>query len=257
MALSGVIGPFLLAWGAVRRRAFIFVAGMLVQILVYSAIGAKSVIVSIIVIPLFYLILRDKGSGFGLKLSWGTSVLLFGLYFFSLVPNSSLFIVLSLVFVRIFGNSGLMTGQYYYFFQQSPLTYYSHIKGVNWFVHYPYQDVIGLEIGNFYTGAVNYSANSHFWAMDGLAALGLPGVLLISVFCAFVFWVLDSAAHRHDLRFTAPLVTFAALNVTNVSIFTSLLSGGLGLLMLILYVFPAESPNAPMKPFPVQDGMPR
>jgi len=241
MWLSGVIGPLLLALGAARGRAFILVAGMLVQILVYSAMGSKSVVVSIVVIPLFYLILRDKGAGFGVKFSWGMSVLLFGLYLLSLVPRSSLLTtVLLLVFLRIFGNSGLMTGQYYYFFQQNPLTYYSHIKGVSWFIHYPYQDAVGLEIGNFYAGAVDYSANAHFWATDGLAALGLPGVLLASFLCALVFWLLDSAASEHDLRFTAPLVSFATLNVTNISIFTSLLSGGLGLLILMLYLMPPQ-----------------
>jgi hypothetical protein len=73
------------------------------------------------------------------------------------------------------------------------------------------------------------------------------------VVCALVFWVLDSTAKGHDLRLTALTVSFAALNLANISLFTSLLSGGLGLLIVSLYFAPrhrAESLNARMS-YPV------
>src|SRR5438046_10196153 len=80
------------------------------------------------------------------------------------------------------------------------------------------------------------NATAHLWATDGIAGLGLPGVLLMSVFCALVFWLLDSVANRHDPRFTALATTYAAYNIANISFFTSLLSGGLMLLIILLYL---------------------
>jgi ABC-type uncharacterized transport system permease subunit len=99
-------------------------------------------------------------------------------------------------------------------------------------------------VGSFYSGDPTLDANAHFWATDGLAAWGLWGILLVSVVCALVFWVLDSTAKGHDLRFTALVVTFEALNLANVSLFTSLLSGGLGLLMIFLYFAPRYYPES-------------
>jgi hypothetical protein len=148
---------------------------------------------------------------------------------------------LYVILLRTFSGNGLVTAWYYDFFQRNPLTYYSHIMGVRWFVHYPYANLIGYEVGSHYMGTnANLDATAHFWATDGLEALGLPGVLLISVFCALVFWVLDSAARRHDPEFGALVTAFAAYNLANLSLFTTLFSGGLGLLILFLYLKPPQ-----------------
>jgi hypothetical protein len=76
------------------------------------------------------------------------------------------------------------------------------------------------------------------WATDGLGALGLPGILVISAVCALVFWAMDSAARGHDIRFAALATTYAAYNLANISIFTSLYSGGLAILILTLFFMP-------------------
>jgi hypothetical protein len=261
MWLSAVIGPTLLAWAIVRKRAFVFLAGVLVQVLVYSATGAKSVVVSVVVVPVLAFVLRDKGASFGLKVGWSCALMTLVLYLGrSLGGSDSLFFWLfSLVFMRTFGNSGLTTAWYYDFFLRNPLTYYSHIKGVSWFVRYPYINPLGIEIGSFYSGDPTLDANAHFWATDGLAAWGLSGILLISVVCALLFWVLDSSAKGHDLRLAALVVSFAALNLANISLFTSLLSGGLGLLIILLYFAPrhlAESVNT-QTGYPVMAPLPQ
>src|SRR4029079_18737998 len=217
-------------------RTLMFVAGVFVQLFVYSAMGAKSVIVSILVVPVLAFILRDCAS-FGLKITWSCALLTLVLYLGRSIvgPDSLSFWLLSLVFMRTFGTPGLNTAWYQDFFLRNPLTYYSHIKGVNWFVVYPFHNPLGIEVGSFYSNDPTLDANAHFWATDGLAAWGLWGVLLVSVVCALVFWILDSTAKGHDLRFAALMVSFEALNLANVSIFTTLLSGGLGLLMVLLY----------------------
>jgi hypothetical protein len=145
------------------------------------------------------------------------------------------------VLQRTFGANGLMTAWYYNFFQSNPHTFYSHVRGVNWFVHFPYERTAALEIGSVYMGGNDADPTAHFWAIDGIGALGLPGVLLISAFCAVVFWALDSAAQKHDPRLAALVTCYAAYNIANISIFTSLYSGGLAILILALYLMPAEA----------------
>jgi hypothetical protein len=252
MWLSGAINPFLMGWGLYHRRTKFFVAGALGQLLVFAGLGTKGSILSILFIAGFYLLSKRGGIPFALKLTWGCVALLGGLCISFLLagkdPGPLHSMVLFVVFMRTFGMNGLMTAQYYHFFERNPLTYFSHINLVNMFVKYPYANPIGVEVGSYYTGDAGLDSTAHFWATDGLASLGLGGVLLISVFCGFVLWIIDSAAQRHDSRLSALVLCYAAFNLSNISIFTSLFSGGLGLLILLLYVMPHEDPEVCVAP---------
>jgi len=55
--------------------------------------------------------------------------------------------------------------------------------------------------------------------------------------------LLDSAAQRQNPRLATLVVCYVAFNLSNISIFTSLLSGGLGLLILLLHLMPTSSPE--------------
>jgi hypothetical protein len=245
MWLSGAINPFLMGWGLYHKRRWIFLVGVLGQVLVYSGLGTKGSILSPVFILGFYLLLRPGRLSFSLKLTWSVVILIVGLALTYVISGSNMsplqYMLMFVVFTRVFSINGLMTAQYYNFFQSNPLTYYSHVKGLNWFVNYPYANPLGIEVGSFYSGDPTLDSTAHFWAPDGLAALGLPGIIVISVFCACIFWALDSLAGRHDVRLAALLISYAAYNIANISIFTSLLSGGLGLLMVFLYFMPEES----------------
>jgi hypothetical protein len=245
MWLSGAVNPFLMGWGLYQKKTWMFIVGALGQLLVYSSLGTKGSIISVLFIPALYLILRGNLRLFGLKITWSIVALFVLLCVLGVTegkePGPLMWVALFVVFMRTFGINGLLTAQYYDFFQSNPQTYYSHVTGVNWFLHYPYSNPMGIEVGSFYSADPTLDSTAHFWAMDGLAALGLIGVLLISVFCVLVFWILDSVARRHDPRLTALVISYAAYNLANISIFTSILSGGLGLLILILYLLPSEN----------------
>lgn len=243
MWLSGAFVPLLMAWGLARRRPWFFAIGAGIQVMLYGTVGLKSNLVCIVVMPVLYFLLRSGGPPFALKLTWLTVLGFVGLNTFNLMVGElgeSHLMLSALVFMRTFGISGLSTAQYHDFFTDHPVTAYSHVNGINWFVDYPYQTSLGREVGYYYSRNIELNSNAHLWCMDGLAGFGLPGILLISVLCAVVFWLLDSAAAGHDRTFTALAVTFAALNLSNVSLFTSLLSGGLWFLILMLFLLPRE-----------------
>jgi O-antigen polymerase len=243
MLLSGAINPFLMGYGLYFKRRWLFFAGALGQILIYSVGGTKGSILSIVFILIIYYILKIRKLPFAHILSFGSLLLLAGTTFsirFTGNGDVSFFggIVQFVILMRTLSINGLLTAQYFDFFQHNPLTYLSHIHGVNWFVHYPYNNPIGQEIGLAYAGTTDLDATAHFWATDGISGFGMPGILLISVVCAVVFWILDSVSKRHDPRLVALVTAYAAFNFANISIFTSLLSGGLALLIFFLYVLP-------------------
>jgi hypothetical protein len=243
MLLSGAINPFLMGYGLYFKRRWLFFAGILGQILIYSVGGTKGSILSIVFILSIHGMLKIRKIPFALILSFGSLLLIAGTTFsirftgngdVSFLGGIAQYVIL----MRTLSINGLLTAQYFDFFQRNPLTYLSHIHGVNWFVHYPYSNPVGQEIGLAYAGTTGLDATAHFWATDGISGFGLPGIVLVSVVCAVVFWFLDSVSKRHDPRLVALVTAYAAYNLANISIFTSLLSGGLALLMFFLYVLP-------------------
>jgi len=246
----GAVYPFVIAWGLYYKKRLLFLLGSLGQVLIYSCFGTKASLLSIVFIAGMYCLFRLGRGPFSLKLVWAVASVFFVLCaIFKIEGEEPDFVTLMLMFLvmfRSFGLSGLLTGQYYYFFQHNPHTYFSHLKVANWFVHYPYHYPLGTEIGYYYYGA-QIDTTAHFWATDGLAALGLVGILLASAVCAFLFWVIDSATVRHDARLVGLVTFYATYSLANLSLFTTFLSGGLGLLVLFLYVLPpvTEGSTAP------------
>jgi hypothetical protein len=234
-----------MAHGLFFGRKWHFLAGALGQLLIYSVGATKGSLLSILFIAGLYLLLRVGRAPFGVKITFATLALVGGLclsyVYADYQPGPLLWLALFVVLMRTFSGNGLMTTWYYNFFRTNPHTLYSHIRGVSWFVHYPYHRTVALEIGLNYMGLNDADPTAHFWAIDGIGGLGLPGIVLISAFCALVFWVLDSAAQRHDPRLAALMTCYAAYNIANVSIFTSLFSGGLAFLILATYLLPAEA----------------
>ena len=244
MLLTGAINPFLMGCGLYCRRRWLFIAGAAGQLLVYSVGGTKGSILSVLFVLCFYLLFKRRTLLFGTGIVLASLSVIGGLcvsYEWAHEdPGLLQSVILFVVLMRALSINGLLSAQYYNFFQSNPLTHLSHIKGVSWFVHYPYQYPVGQEIGLTFSGTTNLDATAHFWATDGIGGFGLPGILLASIFCALVFWMLDSVSRRHDPRLVALVTTYAAYNLANISIFTTLLSGGLGLLMIMLYVMPPE-----------------
>jgi hypothetical protein len=210
----------------------------------FSTIGAKSAVLSVPLLIIIYLLLKTNPKRFGIRIMWGTVILFAILSALAFVMADAMpriiLIVTSLLFLRTFGIPGLLTGEYHDFFQNHQHTYLSHVNVVSLFKDYPYSQPIGLEIGNYYNGETQLNLNAHAWATDGIAGFGLAGIPIISIFCIFVFWMLDNAAKGHNLLLVALLVSMGAFSIANTSLFTSILTGGIGIVIMLLYLMPIE-----------------
>lgn len=241
MLLGSVIDPLYIAYGLFRRRKLPVVIGALNQLLLYSVAGSKAFILSAVILFGLFVIIGRSGRAFALRLMCAVLAVLFGLLLISFFgdANPVLHYAISLLFSRTFANGGYTTGIYSSFFHSHPLTYLSSVHGINFFIHYPYSEPLGNLVGYGALGNTALDLNAHFWAMDGIAAFGSLGIMFMSVICGLVFWILDSATSRHDILFSSLAVAFETLVLTNVSLFTTLVSGGLGLLMVLLMGMPS------------------
>ena len=80
--------------------------------------------------------------------------------------------------------------------------------------------------------------NANFWATDGIAALGLVGIPVISIFVGLILYAVDVASQKHRMGFAVTSLLPIMLLMCNISIFTTLLTGGLFFWMVTMAVMP-------------------
>lgn len=248
MILSYCLLPILMIRGLIDSKPLYFLFGIGGQLILFMTAGSKVNLFSALIVIGIYYLLRKHTAHIGqrllLALSSTLGVLVLVSEFASERIQDFVSIVSSVLFMRTMSMGGMLMSQYYYFFQSHPTTNYSHVNIVNRFVEYPYGDVpIGRVIGHYYSGNELLNANANMWVTDGVGAMGLKGILLISLFCALVFWVFDALAAKHSPLFSALCVVIITLAFLNTSIFTTLLSGGLIVMMVILNIYPPVNLN--------------
>lgn len=240
--LGNVLNPFLIAYGIAFRRRKLAAIGVAGQIFVYATAALKSVLVSPALICLFYYSLKKDRGGWVPRMAIGLAGLFVVLTTFVIGAKPGLlFNFASLILVRTFAMPGMLLGQYQYFFEHFPRTYLGHVTGINLLFPNPYKLPTGMEIGSFYLsgGKFGYAnENVNFFAMDGIAGFGLPGIPIMGALCAGVFWVLDSFTRNFSLAFCASALTMCTISLTNGSLFSTLLGGGLFFWLLIFVCIP-------------------
>lgn len=240
--LSTVCVPLCLAYGLVGRNYKYFAAGSVACVTLYMASASKVVIL----LPLVYIGFYVVFSSGRVRVFYPTLVSALSLILAALLKVTTLgsmtFLISSLLLYRTIGNGGQLAVAYYDFFSFYPSTDYSHVMGLSLLTHpYPYgADGIGQVIGKFYWNA-DVNANASFWATDGIAAMGLFGVAIISVFCAFVFILMNSLTRAYDKRFVALCFIPFIMTLLNASLFSSLWSGGA--IFLLLYFLLNKRPT--------------
>jgi len=242
MWLCGSIFPFMLAWGLWNKSLVWGAAAVTGQILMYGVGAFKSTIIFLAVVPALHFVSRNNGRGFGVKVALLSFILTAGLmslhHVYDPSENDPVYYSSSIYFARVIGIPGLFTAQYHDFFSDHPLTYFSHINVIGAMFGYPYTVEIGYEIAGFYLKDPDVQANAHFWCSDGIASLGLIGIPVISVLVMLVLWVLDSLSRDMNPRFAILIVSYSMIALSNSSLFTTLLSGGLGISLLLMYLLP-------------------
>lgn len=236
--MAGFFLPFCFAVGAFSKRWRIIAFVALGYLVLFGVGGSKTTLFSLLYITFVFLWLTRTKQYVTSAFIWGLSLLLAVPVLFGVVlPPIITTWYVAIVHVRTFAIPSLLIAQYYEFFQNNPLTYMSHVKGVNLFIDYPYDEPYSMIIGDyFYHRIIN--SNAGLWAGDGLAGFGPSGIIIMSVVCAIVFYLLDCLSRQYDARFVAVGITFVATSFMNAPLSIALLSGGLGFTMITLLVLP-------------------
>lgn len=239
--LSGAFLPFLLAIGLVYNKKILILLSSIGQIILYSTAANKAFILSILYMLGIYYITK-KTTKFGLFVTFFLIGIITFLTFTQLYFEDDLklitFPIASIIMMRTVSISTINAINYYDYFLHNPFTYYSHINIIGTFVHYPYGDltlgqVIGVELG----GSTDSNWNANFYITDGFAAMGYSGLIIIGLISGLIFYIIDSLLKYQNITLSILLITTSSVSLMNVSIFTTLLSGGLLYLVLFLMLF--------------------
>ena len=117
-----------------------------------------------------------------------SSVLSIGFIFSFVLPSRSFInVIVSQIFMRIFYLQGLITSQYFDFFGNNPLNYFTHIKLLSAFSPYSYS--LPKVLGQVYGGG---NLNSGWLSVEGFSSLGVIfGPVVASLILLGVFNLLD------------------------------------------------------------------
>lgn len=241
--LASAIDPFLIAVGLYTRRYWLAGIGIFSQVFLFGTLAARAVLLSpIFVIGAYFL--SDKLG------HMRANLFLIGLLI--IVAVTAPFLanydpigggvnnIVTLVYLRTLLISGAIFGVYEQFFALYPLTYYSNNNIISLFVQYPYGD---LSVGQAVMLTLIPSAardigelNANFLATDGVAALGVAGVPVVSAASALILRFLSRFIQPERTMLMVAAGTGFILSMANTSILTSLITGG-GILLIALVSF--------------------
>lgn len=247
--LSRAVFPFLLC-AALIRRAYVGVAAVIAGYLLLFMTTAHKLyfIVPATVVAVFYLATRfQRRLGHAIAFSVVAVMVLA-----HLVESTP---VRDLVFMRSLGWSGLATYIYDDFVRSHPVTWWSHIKGFSLILENPYTETIPFVIGYAYWGRSELTSNAHFWAMDGIMAAGNAGIIVISIACAALLRVIDILSRDVLPQIALPWMAAYAAALSDAGLFSALLTGGLGFVLLAFAGLPRalrRPPHTLTRPTPMR-----
>ena len=226
--LSHFIIPFLAVVYYKNRHYFKLIIVIMCSILMYMINMQKASLV----VPILS-ILGYAGFRFFKKLNMSYfhvyTMLLVGIFSFFLYVNSSTPIYFSLAALFIMRTQcieGMQFDRYMDFFEihDNPVTHYTHIGIVNKLTGaYPYGT---SSIGQMVAGDGGNS-NACFWLMDGVAAEGVFGVIVVTVLFIIMKGYINSIGLRYNYIPCFFTMIFVITTIMNTSLFTSIITGGL------------------------------
>lgn len=243
---------FFMAAGLVCKKKLWFLMGALGCVFVYSISAGKTVIAT----PLVFLIVNAVLNCRKISRIWSFCFLAIfsSLVFFSVrnfESSESMFVVSTLLVFRTLAIPGLTFSQYFDVFSREGFTWWSHVKGVSLFVSPPQVFVndpawpgLGMVVGERIYGSMDINANANLWSGDGVAAAGAFGVLCVSFLLAGYLRFLERACHGWNIRFVILSLLPFSLSITNVGLFTCLLSFG-GVIWAMFFGFIKTGPDWP------------
>lgn len=225
--------PFLLTFSLYYQRKKLFIFSIVVQLLMFMTYAHKTFLLILpAMIVIYYVVEKNK---INLRLYQCLPVVLVAAFLLYIINND--WIMAPSVLVRRFlFVPAQLKFQYYDFFLNHPKVYFADgLIGTLFSIESPYGMNVPNVIAFFYHGRI-YGANTGYWG-DAYANLGIAGVVIFSIVLAFIVKLIESITTNIPKAIVLPSLMFIFLNLNDQALLTTLLTGGLWLLIVLLYLF--------------------
>lgn len=230
-----VANPLAMLLGLRARRYVMFGTALAIEIILYGITGYKSALLMVaFIVPLYLLLAARRRPVAGLYLAIApVAVILVSVAADQLLESS---LVTSLFVRRTLMVPGQLLAVYFDFFSHNPTYALSH-SILRFLGAGPYDLDPGHLIGAVYFHSPGLNANANVWA-DGLANFGFAGLFAATAGVGLVMILLDGAATGRDLQVTGTLAGLMAFPLSNSAFLTTILTHGLGLALLLVFLMP-------------------
>ena len=258
MWTADFFAPLFIAYGCHKKQWIYVGLGFFSALIVYMATGTKSaILLPFVTLGIYYLMSLKRMVSIKYVLPVFVVVILIFYIICASTDNKILYLAATVLFMRTLGVAGWLATGYITVFNAYPYTFYSHIGIVNFFTGmYPFHNPsLGNAVWSIYRGwGVNTNANANFLLTDGYAAMGITGMILISIVFFVILIYTNKLSNNHDMPFVLAMLTGAILAFTNISLFTAFVSCGFFFCLILLrYTDTRKSNNPPTDNLPADE----
>ncbi|MDR6864136.1 hypothetical protein [Phycicoccus sp. 3266] len=227
---ANAINPLFIIKGMYNRRWSLMAAGTVGQVLIYGLTGYKLTLLSVPALFAVAAMFRYSRQLSGSLVLWGvTASSILALAIDNVRGGAILFT--ELFIDRLLLVPGTLTAAHVLVFDGAPKMQWSY-SFMSPFLSNPYGTTPAFLVGAQFSGDAQVTANANFFA-DGFANLGWSGMTIESLVLVLLLWIADGASRHLPLKVTAPLLLVPTIALVNGSVFTSILTGGLGLVIAL------------------------
>ena len=233
-----IIGPTLFVIFFVKKKWIPLILVLGLQMLLFSITGHKSYLFIIPFVFAMLWIVKRKNS-----LNWMT----ISLIIIILISSLSYYLIddlwLSSLSVR---RTLLVPAQlsffYYNFFSNHQFTFLSQHHIFRNIIDYPYQLNPPHLIGKECFGLPDMGSNNGI-VSDGYMNFGFIGMIIWAIVLSFILKLIDNLSGRKNIKITIAIIIIPTLSIISSSLPTVLITHGLMLSLLLLYLLPKEELN--------------
>jgi len=237
------INPLIIGLGLFYRSYFLVIIGILLQIELFALTSLRTFVSSSFLVLSFGIMVLSFKKYTGLAFLY--------LLLFCIILTSIFYLIDETSFIPIFFlkrwifNAGILTGKYIEFFSQHQLTgLQDSLPILRWLFPGPYDISAGEIIGcNYFLQFPDGSctnATAHIWA-NAYSAFGYKGVFIASLIAASLMWIIDSIYFNTNKQLALIIMCMPAISLSGQGVHTSILSGGIGLVILVGLILPLST----------------
>jgi hypothetical protein len=245
---GGAVAPFLLAAGLQRRAWSVAVGGVALGFLSFVASSNKlNYLILPPVVLAWYLLHRTRGRGFapiltGLVALGGLAAAFADRWLLN--PDGGMPLLTWVTFHRGVTNNGFMSAIYLDVFRDAAPALYGdsflrRLPGMD--RPLPLPEIAGAS----FSSVAGAFANAGCFA-DAFANARWLGMLATGLFASIVCWLADAMTRHVPLALSGATLVVAASVMTNTSIHTTLLSNGMAIALVLLWLWPYRASTGNM-----------